>query len=386
MADDPLSLSDEAFLALDPAAYAGDDPSPSADTADLETDSSETSEEEAAADTSVSADSEAQEEPGAATDDDEVGQPDGDTQTELETSSESDSSESPDTSKPDSTDTKGDTPETTEFDYKSAYEAVSKPFKANGVDMQVTDPADIVRLMQMGANYQKKMATLKPNLKLVKMLSNNGLLDEGKLSHLIDLSKKDPKAIAKLIKESGIDPLDIDAEGSADYRPTDHSVTDKEYNLDQVLEGIKDTPTFSKTIGVLTTEWDAASKATISDNPEIIGIINTHMDNGVFDKVNAAMQQDRTLGKLANISDVDAYQQVAERLFKEGALRVDATDADATSTSSDTDTTSQAAADRAKARKAVAPVKKSAPVKTDDSESFLGLSDADFMAKHAPNR
>ena len=33
-----------------------------------------------------------------------------------------------------------------------------------------------------------------------------------KICNLIDISKKDPKAIAQLIKESGIDPLDIDTD------------------------------------------------------------------------------------------------------------------------------------------------------------------------------
>ena len=178
--------------------------------------------------------------------------------------------------------------------------------------MQVKDPQDIVRLMQMGANYQKKMAQLKPNLKLIKMLEKNELLDEAKLHNLIDLSKKDPKAIAKLIEESDIDPLDIDKDVSTDYQPTNYSVTDKEYHLDQILDEIKDTETFSKTINVLTKEWDAKSKSTITDYPEIIGIINTHMGNGVYEKVNAVLQQEKSLGKLNGISDVEAYREIAE--------------------------------------------------------------------------
>ncbi len=82
------------------------------------------------------------------------------------------------------------------------------------------------------------------------------------------------------------------------------------YNLDQVLESIKDTPTFSKTIDVLTKEWDTGSKTIISENPEIIGIINTHMENGVYAKVNAVLQREKALGKLNGVSDVDAYNKL----------------------------------------------------------------------------
>ncbi len=119
------------------------------------------------------------------------------------------------------------------------------------------------------------------------MLENNELLDEAKLNNLIDLSKKDPQAITKLIKESNVDPLEIDKEAPVDYQPNNYAITEKEYNLDRVLDEIKDTETFTRTIEVLTKEWDSESRLAISDQPEIIAIVNEHMVNGVFDQVHA---------------------------------------------------------------------------------------------------
>jgi len=379
MTQTSLGLSDAEFLEKDPdellAEEATEDKS-----ADQEIESSDKTDEDKVA-TSEEEVSEAQEQTEEETVTEEVSQPDGDTQTEPEPSTDSDTTESLDTSKKDSTDTKGDTPETTEFDYESAYKRVSEPFKANGTDMQIKDPEDIVRLMQMGANYQKKMAQLKPNLKLIKMLEKNELLDEAKLHNLIDLSKKNPKAIAKLVEESDVDPLDIDKDVPTDYQPTDYSVTDKEYNLDAVLDEIKDTETFSKTINVLTKEWDPQSKAIISDYPEIIGVINTQMGNGVFDKVNAVLQQEKTLGKLSGVSDVDAYRQIAEHMHKTGFLYDQNNPKESPKVSSKTD--EKADADRNKKRKAVAPVKQTTTQKASTDEDFLGLSDEEFMKKYA---
>jgi len=387
MTEAALGLSDAEFLKQDPATFLSEEPtSDTEEVVDKEIESSDQTDEtdDVTSDTTVEEGSDAQEQTETTTDEDEVSQPDGDTQTEHEPSDNSDVTESLDTSKKDSTDTKDDSPETKEFDYESAYKKVSEPFKANGVDMQVTDPQDIVRLMQMGANYQKKMAQMKPNLKIIKMLENNELLDEVKLHNLIDISKKNPKAVAKLIKESGIDPLDIDTEVPIDYKPTDYSVTDKEYHLDQILDEIKDTDTFNKTINVLTKEWDVKSKSTISDNPEIIGIINSHMGNGVFDKVNAMLQQEKALGKLSGIADVDAYRQIAEHMHKTGILHEQGSNKKGTpKVSSETETNSQANADRNKQRKAVAPVKQTTTKKTTSNEDFLGLSDEEFMKKYA---
>ena len=376
MTQTSLGLSDAAFLEKDPAELLAEGEKP----VEQEIESSDQTDEDKVA-TSEKEVSEAQEQTEEETITEEVSQPEGDTQTEPENSTDSDTTESLDTSKKDSTDTEGDSPETTEFDYESAYKRVSEPFKANGIDMQVKDPEDIVRLMQMGANYQKKMAQLKPNLKIIKILENNDLLNETKLYNLIDLSKKNPKAIAKLVKESDVDPLDIDKDVPEDYQPTDYSVSDKEYNLDEVLDDIKHTDTFNRTINVLTKEWDMDSKSTISEYPEIIRIINSHMSSGVFDKVNTVLQRDKALGKMPGISDVDAYRQIVEFMHKNGELYQSSDNKGTPKVSSKTD--EKANADRNKKRKAVAPIKQTTTQKTSTDEDFLGLSDEEFMKKYA---
>src|SRR5690606_29540484 len=75
--------------------------------------------------------------------------------------------------------------ETKSVDYEAEYKRLLTPFKANGREIQVKSVDDAIQLMQMGANYNKKMAALKPNLKLMKMLQNNNLLTEDKLSFFI---------------------------------------------------------------------------------------------------------------------------------------------------------------------------------------------------------
>ena len=361
-----LGLSDAEFLEQSP---------PDLDTEVSQEDITETTPE--STDSDINDNSEAQEQTETIENTEEVADSNEDTQKTDEPSAISDVAESLDTSKKDSTDTKEDTQDTTEFDYESAFKKVSEPFKANGVDMQVKDPNDIVKLMQMGANYQKKMAQLKPNLKLIKMLENNELLDEAKLNNLIDLSKKNPAAISKLIKESGVDPLDIDTEAPNDYKPTNYSVGEKEYNLDQVLDEIKDTPTFSRTIDILTKQWDAESKTMVSDHPDIISVINGHMGNGVFDKVNTVLQQEKTLGKLSGISDVAAYKQIAEQMAERGDLTAPSTSKSGASSETEAKTI-KANAERNKNRKAVAPVKQNTLKKDTAVKNFLSLSDEEF--------
>ena len=249
----------------------------------------------------------------------EDSQPVEDTQSEHETEAKSTEPASLDTEDKVS-DTEGDTQETQTVDFQGAYEKIFAPFKANGTEMQIESVEDVMSLMKMGANYQKKMAALAPNLKIVKMLEKHNLLDASKLNNLIDLSKNNPAAISKLIKESGIDPLDIDIDEDVAYTPNDYNVSDREYKLDEALDSLKESKTFTETIDVLSNKWDNESKNAITDDPSMIGIIDSHMQNGVYAEINKLVTKERALGRLGGVSDLAAYRQAAQYLASIGVL------------------------------------------------------------------
>ena len=205
-------------------------------------------------------------------------------------------------------------------DYEAAYKKLTAPFKANGRDIQVESVDDAIALMQMGANYNKKMAALKPNLKLMKMLENNGLLSEEKLSFLIDLEKKNPDAIGKLIKDSGVDPLDFDASKAGDYKPTAHKVDDRELELDAVLDEIQETPSYSRTLDVVSNQWDGPSKNVIANSPQILKVINSHVQSGVFDVIVKEVEREKMFGRLSGLSDIEAYRQVGDAIQARGGF------------------------------------------------------------------
>lgn len=206
-----------------------------------------------------------------------------------------------------------------DIDYKAQYEELLKPFKANGVDMQVHSVDEAVKLMQMGANYSKKMTALKPNLKKMKMLENNKLFDEDKLNLLIEVANGNPDAITKVIKDSGLNPLDLDIEGS-EYTPKSHTVGDNEVELDEVISRIQDTTSFSDTMNIVSSKWDESSKRSIASAPHQLEVLNGHVANGIYATVAAEIERQRMFGNLSNLSDLDAYKQVGEQLFNEGKI------------------------------------------------------------------
>lgn len=207
-----------------------------------------------------------------------------------------------------------------QIDYKAEYEKVFAPFKANGRDITIKSAEDAISLMQMGANYNKKMAALKPNLKLLKLLEKNELLDEAKLSYLIDLDKKNPEAINKLVKDSGLDPMDFDAEKASGYKPKTYTVDEREMELDTILGDIKDTPSYTRTLEVVGNKWDGASRQVIADTPQLLKVIHGHIANGVYDIIAAQVEQDRTFGRLDGLTDIEAYRKVGDAIQARGGF------------------------------------------------------------------
>ena len=205
-------------------------------------------------------------------------------------------------------------------DYQAVYNRIMAPFKANGKNIEVKSVDDAITLMQMGANYNKKMAALKPNMKVLKLLERNDLLDENKLSFLIDLDKKNPDAINKLLKDSGVDPLELDLENANEYVPQTRQIDDREIALDMVLNEISDTPTYARTLGIISQDWDEQSKQTIADHPQLLKVINDHVDRGIYDLINSEVDRARMLGKMNGVSYIEAYRQIGDAIQARGGF------------------------------------------------------------------
>jgi len=279
----------------------------------------------------------------------------------------------------DTTDDKDDSKDLTATAVKDIEKLLS-PFKANGKDIQVDNVDDAITLMRMGANYNKKMAALKPNLKIVKMLENENLLDAGKLANLIDLSKKNPAAIKQLIKDSGIDPLTLDMKEDAGYTPETYNVNDTEVELDLVLSELKDSPKFSQTMDIISNKLDASSKRILVDNPAVIRVINEHIELGIYDKIAGVVERERMLGRLTDLNDLEAYKHVSEGINANGGITADSTSSEKAD-NLDADTKKQVDSKEAatKARKKSAATSKSSPgKKADDNFNPLSMSDEDI--------
>lgn len=205
-------------------------------------------------------------------------------------------------------------------DYKAVYDRLfTQPIRANGKDMQLQNVDDVISLVQMGANYNKKMASIKQTIPFIKMLENANLLDKDRLSFLIDLSERKPEAIAKLIQDSALDMYDFNVEEKAkEYQPVNRYPDAQQLELQETLASLKDEDEslYNKTVSAVGA-WDDKSGNFLAANPEKIRVLQEHMGNGIFETVWTEVERLRMLGKLQGVSDFDAYKQVGDFLYNQ---------------------------------------------------------------------
>jgi hypothetical protein len=305
----PLDMSDDEYMEMDWDTETGESEDDTAD--EKEKEIAEDSTDEAQADDA---------------DDSEDGEDATDTKVDSEDDAEESDTDSADKEDGEADKDEEEDPDESKIDYKTEYERLLAPFKAAGKNMQVDSVDDALQLMKMGAQFNKKMAGMKPSLKILKMLEKNDLLDEGKLSYLIDIDKKDPGAIKKLITDSETDTYDLENSEAPDYTPNDYKVDDKELALDEVIGKIQDTPTYNKTINVVGEVWDAASRNEVVANPKILEAINDQMQNGIYDQIVEVLDKEKALGRLGGLNDLEAYGQIGDRLYAEGKFNVKSTE------------------------------------------------------------
>lgn len=274
---------------------------------------------------------------------------------------------------------------------KTFAEKVMAPFKANGREMQVKTPEEAVQLMQMGANYNKKMAALKPNLAYVRQLEQAGLLSDEKIGFLIDLSKKNPEAIGKLLKDSGVDPVDLDEKAVEGYKPTSYAESPTVTALNEVLDSLQESPTYNQLIDYASNGLDVASQKIVAATPQVLGVINDHMARGFYDTITNEVERRKALGQLSGVPDLEAYWKVGDELNAAGAFNPKEPQAPAVSELAPVvkvivaAPAAQANAELAARRRAAAPSKAAAPTTAPIDFNPLNMSDEEISKMGKPN-
>ena len=198
-------------------------------------------------------------------------------------------------------------------DIKAAYEAIFKPFKANGKEIAPKTVDDVISLMQMGANYTKKMQLMAPMKRSVESLNKAGITDTD-LNFLIDIHNGDKEAIKKLLEKHKVDPIDLDMENT-NYVPKNNIVSDSDIEYANILEDIQ--PSLPKIQKIITEQWDPKSKEYLLKDPQLMKALHEEIEMGRFDKVQTMVEMEKTFGRAKGKSDIEIYIDLVSKIATE---------------------------------------------------------------------
>ena len=268
--------------------------------------------------------------------------------------------------------------------------AMQEGIRANGKILKIESPEEGVKLMQMGANFTQKMQQLAPAMRIVKMLQNNELLDEGKISFLIDLNQKNPAAIQRLLADSEFDPLSVDKAKADGYVPGDHGVSDLEVQFQSALDDLIETPDGIELLKEIQGQWDQESKRALLKEPSVVSALHLQRSNGIYLQIKNEIDRLQALGQIpVGTPFLQAYRGVGEYMQAQGkfgppkvetpgAVTPPAQTPQGQAPAANTPPANRGPSDAARA---AAPVKQAAPKPPAPEVNFLALSDDEFIKK-----
>lgn len=270
--------------------------------------------------------------------------------------------------------------------YRSFYDRVMGPIKAGGKTIKLESEDEVVSLLQKGLDYTRKTMELSKYRRFGMMLENAGLLDDGKLDHLIAVHNKDPEAIKKFFKDNKLDPVDIDTSTGDNFKPGAHAVTDEHAKFQEAVDDIQSLDGGQETLSTVKA-WDQASKQELWKQPQLLAAIHQQRVGGVYAKISAEVDRLQTLGKIPSGTPfLYAYKTVGDSLQSQGKLgggtsAAPKTPAPAGGTAPVTRrpaSTSTTSAPGKSAAKAAAPTK-TTPGSGNVVPNFMAMSDEDFL-------
>lgn len=311
----------------------------------------------------------------------EVEEGEGEDEEEDEAQAESDDeSEEEDTEEPKA--------ESDEDKMKRFYDVISSPIKANKKEYKIDNPEEALSLIQMGLNYNAKMAALKPARQVIKTLEQHDMLSPDKVSYAIDLLSGNKEAISKLLADNKIDPLELDTDEVLEYKSKVSLASEQLVDLEDVIEGIKESDYYGQTLETVQ-NWDTKSQSLIAKDPSLVSKLNAQMENGIYQQVSERIDKLKAMGNkdLAGLSDLEAYVAVGNYMAEEGSL-VDPSAGNTSNNQTGRQVQPKAGKTqnpKTQAKKKAASLPKSKPSQKSSDMNPLAMSDDDFdklMAKY----
>jgi|688.fasta_scaffold20787_5 hypothetical protein len=245
------------------------------------------------------------------------------TEDDVEEDSEEDDEETD--GGPEDTDTEQskDTKDAVKTETQPVVEPAQRTVKAGGEVFQFSDAEMLEQFPAVFAkalDYTQKTQALKKYRPMLDAMEQEKITPE-QMNFAIDLLKGNKEAIAKLIKDVGVDTLELEVENEVKYVPQNYGRSNVELDIQEVTAEISKDPEYEVTHTVLTKEWDDESWTEMTKNPNLIRLLHTDIKSGTYQRLSPIakkirMQEEMKYGRSMR-SDLDYYKAAVVQYTQE---------------------------------------------------------------------
>ena len=276
--------------------------------------------------------------------------------------------------------------ETPAIDYKAEYEKIiGKPIKAGGKEIVITSVDEAIKLAQMGVGFHGKMSKMAFAERIIETLRENDLLSEAKINELVDISKKNPEAIAALVQSAGLEPHQLIPSGDAHpYTPGDHVLPEAQLQFRTSVENIREQGG-TEFLTHVAQDWDVTSRAEVYKDPTALTMMYGHKQSGLYDKISSEVERRKLFDPLiATTPFINAYLAVGNEMHEKGLLvpQQETPAPVVTPVVVKPAVASQPVIPNPAAAKAASV--RTTPTPATATPNYLTMSDAEFLKEHKP--
>lgn len=222
--------------------------------------------------------------------------------------------------KEDTTNSTNEEKEDYEIEYDKVKNIFKDGFKANGKILKPKNMDEVISLMQMGANFNKKMKDIKHMTKQVKSLTEAGIEDLDTLNYVIDIYKGNQEAIKKLLKDKNISTYDLDLDDINYNKNYDNILSDENIEYRNTIDSIKESPNAEQIYNIVENIWDSKSKKEILNDSKVLEGLKYEVETGRYDIIQSEVDRLRSFGKLQNLDDLTAYRLVLHDYLEQNGI------------------------------------------------------------------
>lgn len=154
---------------------------------------------------------------------------------------------------------------------------------ANGIKVKAT-MNELIEGFKKGMNYTQKMQELSQHRKSISILAEHGLTERD-LGLLIDARGGNKEAIAKLLSDAKVDPLDLDLEAKANYVAKDYSKDEVDPEMDYVRKEILADTAYAPAVEDAIKTMPEDMFREVAGNANNLNALYKDVKSGVYDKV-----------------------------------------------------------------------------------------------------